>query len=241
MELSPVTKRSAADEVHEQLLNQLVSGAAPVGSRLPSERRLAEVLGVSRPVVREAIARLATSGHVEVRQGDGAVVNDITRTGGLDLLPHLLVAAPDGAVVDPSVVRSVLEVREHLGPWIAEKAAARSADALAGPLTAALAAIEGARSGAEQQAAALSYWEQLVRGADSIAMTLIFNGMRRVSEPMLGVLADAVAAAEPTERYRVLTAAVLDGDATAARAAAQAVLGGATGVLGGFLDRMEQS
>lgn len=84
MELSPVTKRSAADEVHDQLLNQLVSGAAPVGSRLPSERRLAEVLGVSRPVIREAIARLATSGHVEVRQGDGAVVNDITRTGGLD-------------------------------------------------------------------------------------------------------------------------------------------------------------
>ena len=46
---------------------------------------------------------------------------------GLDLLPHLLVAAPDGAVVDPSVVRSVLEVREYLGPWIAEKAAAISA------------------------------------------------------------------------------------------------------------------
>ncbi|MGV7637034.1 GntR family transcriptional regulator, partial [Mycobacterium kansasii] len=89
-------------------------------------------------------------------------------------------------VVDPSVVRSVLEVREHLGPWIAEKAAARSAENLAGPLTAALAAIEAAGSGAEQQAAALGYWEHLVRGADSIAMTLIFNGMRRVYEPMLG-------------------------------------------------------
>ena len=78
-------------------------------------------------------------------------------------------------------------------------------------------------------------------GMDSIAMTLIFNGMRRVYEPMLGVVADAVAAAEPADRYRALTAAVLDGDATAARAAARAVLGGATGVLGGFLDRMEQS
>ncbi|GAA1086159.1 FadR/GntR family transcriptional regulator [Tsukamurella spumae] len=241
MELSAVTRRSVADEVHDQLLNQLVSGAAPVGSRLPSERKLAEALGVSRPVVREAIARLATSGHVEVRQGDGAIVNDVTRTGGLDLLPHLLVAVPDGAVVDPSVVRSVLEVREYLGPWIAEKAAARAADALAEPLTAALAAVEAAPTGPAQQAAALAYWEHLVRGADSIAMTLIFNGMRRVYEPMLGIVADAVAAAEPADRYRALTTAVLDGDATAARAAATAVLGGATGVLGGLLDRMEQS
>ncbi len=240
MELSTVTRRSAADEVHDQLLNQLISGAAPVGSRLPSERRLAEVLGVSRPVVREAIARLATSGHVEVRQGDGAKVNDITRTGGLDLLPHLLVAGPDGAVVDPAVVRSVLEVRGYLGPWIAEKAATRSSEALAEPLAAALAAVEDAPDGAAQQAAALAYWEQLVHGADSITMTLIFNGMRRVYEPMLAVVADAVAAAEPADRYRDLTDAVLAGEPGAARAAAERVLHGATEVLADLLDRMEQ-
>lgn len=241
MELSAVKRRSVADEVHDQLLTQLVSGAAPVGSRLPSERKLAEVLGVSRPVVREAIARLATSGHVEVRQGDGVVVNDVSRTGGLDLLPYLLVDAPDGAVVNPAVVRSVLEVREHLGPWIAEKAAARSAEALAEPLTAALAAIEDAGSGVAQQAAALAYWEHLVHGADSIAMSLIFNGMRRVYEPMLGVVADAVSVAEPVERYRTLTGAVLEGDGAAARAAATVVLAGAADVLGGLLDRMDQS
>ncbi|WP_019200969.1 FadR/GntR family transcriptional regulator [Tsukamurella sp. 1534] len=240
MELSAIARRSAADEVHDQLLGQLVSGAAPAGSKLPSERRLAEVLGVSRPVVREAVARLAASGHVDVRQGDGITVNDVTRTGGLDLLPHLLIDAPDGAVVNPPVVRSVLEVRAHLGPWIAEKAAARSAGALAEPLTAALAEIEAADSGHAQQSAALGYWEHLVRGSDSIAMTLIFNGMRRVYEPMLGVVADAVAAAEPAERYRALTAAVLDGDADAAHDAAALVLGGATEVLAGFLDRMEQ-
>lgn len=241
MELSAIRRRSAADEVHDQLLNQLVTGAAEPGSRLPSERKLAEVLGVSRPVVREAIARLANSGHLEVRQGDGTIVNDVTRTGGLDLLPHLLVDAPDGAVVNPSVVRSVLEVREYLGPWIAEKAAARSAEALTAPLTRSLAEIEAAQTGTQQQAAALGYWEHLVRGADSIAMTLIFNGMRRVYEPLLGVVADAVAGAEPADRYRALTEAVLAGDAATAREAAALVLGGATTVLAGFLDQMEQS
>ncbi|MDR3665038.1 MAG: GntR family transcriptional regulator [Mycobacterium sp.] len=241
MELTAIKRRSVADEVHEQLLRQLVGGNTPPGSRLPSERRLAEVLGVSRPVVREAIQRLIASGHLDVRQGDGTIVNDVTRTGGLDLLPYLLVDAPDGAMVNPSVVRSVLEVREYLGPWIAERAAARAGKSLAEPLTQALADIETAPTGAAQQVAALAFWECLVRGADSIAMTLIFNGMRGVYEPMLSAVADAVAAAEPAARYRNLVSAVTSGDAPAARSAAATVLSGAATVLGGFLDQMEAS
>lgn len=72
-------------------------------------------------------------------------------------------------------------------------------------------------------------------------MTLIYNGMRRVYEPMLAVVADAVAAAEPAARYRDLAAAVIAGDGAAARRAAVTVLGGATVVLGGFLDEMEKA
>ncbi|MGX9675192.1 FadR/GntR family transcriptional regulator [Mycobacterium sp. HM-7] len=241
MELIAIKRRSAADEVHDQLLKQLVAGAPPPGSRLPSERKLAEVLGVSRPVVREAIQRLVASGHLDVRQGDGAVVNDIMLTGGLDLLPHLLVDVPDGAVVNPAVVRSVLEVRGYLGPWIAEKAATRSGAALTQALTEVLADLDSAQTGAEQQQAALAFWGCLVRGADSIAMTLIYNGMRRVYEPMLSVVADAVAAAEPADLYRDLAAAVTSGDGAAARSAAVTVLSGASVVLGGFLDEMEKA
>ncbi|MFT4086819.1 MAG: GntR family transcriptional regulator [Gordonia sp. (in: high G+C Gram-positive bacteria)] len=241
MELNAVSRRSATDEVHDQLLRQLISGDAPPGTRLPSERSLAEALGVSRPVVREALARLAASGHVDVRQGDGTVVNDLTRTGGLDLLPHLLINAPDGAMVDPAVVRSVLEIRAYLGPWIAEQAAARSAPSLAESLPEALGAVVDAPTGPQQQAAALAFWDQLVRGADSIAMTLIFNGMRRVYEPMLGLVADAAAAAEPAERYRALADAVMAGRPAAARAAAEELLAGITEVFGGLLDQMEGS
>lgn len=241
VELTSIKRRSAADEVHDQLLKQLVAGATPPGERLPSERKLAEVLGVSRPVVREAIQRLVTSGHLEVRQGDGTIVNDVTRTGGLDLLPYLLVNVPDGAVVNPSVVRSVLEVREYLGPWIAEHAAARAGASLTEPLRKALADIENAPTGVAHQSAALDFWECLVRGANSIAMTLIFNGMRRVYEPLLTVVADAVSAAEPATAYRDLVVAVTSGLPAEARAAAATVLAGATAVLAGFLDQMETS
>ena len=66
----------------------------------------------------------------------------------------------------------------------------------------ALADIEKASTGAQQQSAVLAFWDCLVRGADSIAMTLIFNGMRRVYEPMLSLVADAVSAAEPPPAAR---------------------------------------
>ncbi len=61
------------------------------GQPLPSERRLAEVLGVSRPAVREAIKRLTEAGLVEVRHGDATTIRDFRKHAGLDLLPRLLI------------------------------------------------------------------------------------------------------------------------------------------------------
>ena len=46
----------------------------PVGGRLPSERELSDELGVSRPVVREAIIVLESRGLVQTRHGAGVFV-----------------------------------------------------------------------------------------------------------------------------------------------------------------------
>lgn len=61
-------------EVARKLVADLVSGKYPVGSRLPAERELAAIRGVSRPTVREAIIALEVRGFVEVRVGSGAYV-----------------------------------------------------------------------------------------------------------------------------------------------------------------------
>ncbi|MFC8014156.1 GntR family transcriptional regulator [Streptomyces cinereoruber] len=50
MPLQQVNRRSVPDEVFDQLFGELVSGSVAPGESLPSERRLAEVLGVSREV-----------------------------------------------------------------------------------------------------------------------------------------------------------------------------------------------
>ena len=108
MALQPVNRRSVPEDVFEQIVAEVLSGEMQPGEALPSERRLAEVLGVSRPAVREALKRLTAAGLVEVRQGDATTVRDFRRHAGLDLLPRLLIRAGE---LDLSVVRSILETR----------------------------------------------------------------------------------------------------------------------------------
>jgi len=62
---------SAADILFSYLREQILSGALSLGSNLPSERELSVHLGVSRPVLREALRALAMIGVVEIRRGAG--------------------------------------------------------------------------------------------------------------------------------------------------------------------------
>src|ERR1700732_2683505 len=56
------------------LAEQIISGKLPVGAKLPSEQEMMKGMGVSRTVVREAVAALRARGLVITRQGAGGVV-----------------------------------------------------------------------------------------------------------------------------------------------------------------------
>lgn len=60
-----------------RLSDMIASGAYPANFRLPTENMLAEQLGVSRPVIREALARLRTDGVVVSRRGSGTYVRNL--------------------------------------------------------------------------------------------------------------------------------------------------------------------
>lgn len=222
MALRPVTRRSVADEVFDQVLDDVLDGELAVGEPLPSERRLAEVLGISRPAVREALQRVAQTGLVEVRHGGATTVRDFRRAAGLDLLPRLLVRA---GRLDAAVARSVVEVRAEVGPGIAALAAERGGPGLAAALEEVVAEQAATTDSVRWQELALDYWDLLVDGADSLVYRLMFNSLRTAYQPALPALA-AVLGAEvgQVEPYRLLAAAVRAGDATTARAAAARVL-----------------
>ena len=63
-----------ADQIYQQLLEQIIAGRLSVSDRLPSESRLCETFGVSRPVIRETLARLAADALVATRKGSGTIV-----------------------------------------------------------------------------------------------------------------------------------------------------------------------
>ena len=228
MPLTPVARRSVPDEVYDQLLGELLDGGLAPGESLPSECRLAELLGVSRPAVREAMQRLAHAGYVDVRQGDATTVRDFRRLGGLDLLPRLLLARGG---LDLAVARSILEARAHVGPKIAELAAQRGSS-VATHLEATVQALRDDADPVRRQHVALAFWDHLVEAADSITFRLMFNSMRAAYLPLVEALAPLMAAeVDRVEAYAALTQAVGAGDGEQARARAADLLVAATASL----------
>ncbi len=237
MALQPVNRRSVPEDVFDQLVGEVLSGNMRPGDSLPSERRLAEVLGVSRPAVREALKRVTAAGLVEIRQGDATTVRDYRRHAGLDLLPHLMVR--DGEL-DLTVVRSVLETRLHNGPKIAELAAQRHRPELGGLLSGAIELLAAEQDPVARQRHALAYWDHVVDAADSIAFRLMYNSMRATYEPALPALAVVMAAeVGRPDAYRRLADEIVAGDADAARAAAIDLLVPATAAILAALDTLE--
>ncbi|MGK6319264.1 FadR/GntR family transcriptional regulator [Sphingomonas sp. DT-204] len=64
----------AADRAYTGIVEMINVEGLDIGDRLPSEARLAEIFGVSRTIVREALVRLASDGITEARRGAGSFV-----------------------------------------------------------------------------------------------------------------------------------------------------------------------
>src|SRR4051812_9489105 len=206
MALKPVARRLVPDNVFEQLLGEVVDGELAAGDALPSERRLAEVLGVSRPAVREALQRLSQAGVVEVRHGGSTTVRDFRTSAGLDLLPRLLVR--DGEL-DPSVGLSILQARQAIAPAVAALAAETAGPTARERLEPAVGALDAAEGSEARQHAALAFWDALVDAADSIVFRLLFNSLRLAYEPTITALGPVMESeVDNVAGYRALAEAI---------------------------------
>ncbi|SEL81599.1 FadR/GntR family transcriptional regulator [Rhodococcus maanshanensis] len=237
MTFEPIVRQSASGAVFEQITARVLGGELAVGDSLPSERHLAEALGVSRPAVREALQKLAHSGLVEVRQGDSTSVRDFRRHGGPELLPRLLIR--DGQP-DWAVVRSVLEARTMIGAQVARLAAARSGAELVAQMRDAVHALDTDADPVAMQRHALAFWECVVDGADSIAFRLIFNSLRQAYEPTMAALGEVMKAeVGQTDAYIHLTDAIAARDEEAAERLAVELLELGTTAISTIIDSLE--
>lgn len=76
-----------SDTVYEKILERIVDESYPVNSRLPTENTLATEFGISRPVVREALARLRDDGVIRSRRGSGTYVQRAPSNAAMQLAP----------------------------------------------------------------------------------------------------------------------------------------------------------
>lgn len=138
-EAAPAVRRGRpvklVDRVLDQLTERIRAGNYAPDSRLPSEHELASMLGVSRPIVRDALAKLREQGIVYARQGSGTFVSAISsRTARLAY-------SPVNTIAD---IQRCFEFRLTIEPAAASFAANRRDDAATQKIAAALAALLGA-------------------------------------------------------------------------------------------------
>lgn len=118
----PIKPKKISEEIVQQIKQLISSGDLRPGQRIPSERELATMLGVSRPSVREAIMVLEAMGFLESRQGGGTYVRSLTESTIADPLSSIVGSK------DPKILYSLTEVRMGLETWSAYLAAERATD-----------------------------------------------------------------------------------------------------------------
>jgi len=106
--LKPIRVKRISDQVYEQIRDLLFRGHLKAGERLMPERELAQVLGVSRPTVREAINKLVTMGFLEHRQGQGTFVRSLDSQRENNPL-SAIIQGPEASLEDLLEVRMGLE------------------------------------------------------------------------------------------------------------------------------------
>lgn len=108
--MSSKHKPRLAAGMEQDLRKKIVAGQPRVGERLASERVLCETYGVSRTVVREAIAGLRAAGLIESRRGSGLYVKS-DKPASLEGLPSLSGMSDEIiAIVDTLELRAAVEI-----------------------------------------------------------------------------------------------------------------------------------
>lgn len=103
-EIKSIDTSSLVDKVENSLVELLRERKLGVGDVIPKEIELAETLGVSRTVVREALTRLRMMGLIESKKKKGSVITspDLFAMMGKSMNPHIL---------DQDTLKEIFEIR----------------------------------------------------------------------------------------------------------------------------------
>ncbi|WP_333825723.1 FadR/GntR family transcriptional regulator [Pinisolibacter sp.] len=215
-DLTPLEHGSLTERTVEVLLDRIVTRGLEPGTSLPSVAVLAESLGVSRPVVREALNALKALGIIDIANGKKAVIRDLDG----EVLRIFFRRALQ--IVDDSV-REVMEVRTGIEIRAAALAARNRSDLH----LAVLKALVGRMEAAVDEAAAFARHDSAfhLAIAEASGNRLIFHvvesleaALRNASYQGVRAITEHGRVHDVIDEHRAIVAAIEDRDE--ARAAA---------------------
>jgi len=116
-----ISPKKISDEIIEQFKALVSTGQLKPGDELPSERELAESIGVSRPPLREALHALHAMGFIEIHPRSKILVKSLAQKPVEDPL-SLLIAD------DPEKFFELLDIRRAMESWAAFNAAKKATE-----------------------------------------------------------------------------------------------------------------
>lgn len=201
-------------EVTRHLLRYLLSGQVARGERIPSERNLAEALGIGRTAVREAIKSLSLLGLLVVRQGDGTYLTDSPAS----LLPEVI---EWGLLLGEPHIEDIIEARANLEAFNASLAARRGKPEGIRALRAAVSAMRasGADRGTYVQAD-IDFHAQIARMTQNGVLADLARSFQSLLRAWVTKVIEADNdATELSREHEAIVDAIAARDATAARRA----------------------
>ena len=218
-------RQSLTSQLVASVTERIQSGRYRRGDQLPTEKDMIEEFGVSRTVVREAIANLKASGMVATRQGIGAFV--------LDEGPRGFRISEDNLSVVEEVIEA-LELRIALESEAAALAARRRSPAELARIETACAAMDAAIEAGEETAALdIAFHRAIAQATGNRHFLGLFNYLGEVLVPRARVPTHQLDAGTLKDYLRRISAehhqivaAIAAGDSDGARAALRTHLGG---------------
>lgn len=229
-QIDPIKREPVATQVARKLVEYLLSGAVEPGTRMPSERQLAEAFGVGRSAMREAIKALSLIGLVEVRQGDGTYL----RKADSALLPEVI---EWGLLLGERRTMDLVEARQEIEIVIAGLAARRRTERDIEDLRALLERMDQTRTPAAFVDADVAFHMRLAEASDNLVLRDIHSSVQALLRTWIGRVLAAEGAREPSYREHVpIFEAIVAGDPDAAERAMEAHMSSAAGRLRASLE-----
>lgn len=172
---------SVAAKAAKEILSKILSGELKAGLHLPTEREIAEQMGISRASVHQALLELELQGFVSIIPRHGTVVKDFRKQPTPQSLEALM--SSDSLELDRSLFDDMMDTRLWLESECARRACTHIYDSTLSEMRALI--CDMAKPGADTADIVYRFHYRLVQASGNSLYSMIFRGFEPVLRNMI--------------------------------------------------------